>query len=211
MRNDEIRYKRLIKITQHQRLSGKPTKGVHSDKKLWQSIYNMNNDTAHKVSRKIVNLATAYNCSVIIFEKLSGFKAEKKQSRTKKLNLKLNYWLYGKIIEYTKYKAYAEGILTVEVNPFMTSQICYRNELAGERFSPAYIRGKSLIMFSDGSILNADFNGSMNLHRKFWGTFPSLKGRKIKEERKEIKKEIERFINKTLQQCRVAHIQDTVA
>ncbi|MDI3508695.1 MAG: putative transposase [Clostridiales bacterium] len=198
---DDIRYERLIKITEHQRLSGTPTKGVHSDKELWQSIYNINNDTAHKISRKIVGLALQYNCQIIIFEKLSGFKAKKKQSKAKKLNLKLNYWMYGKIIEYTKYKAYAEGILTKQVNPFMTSQICYKNELAGERFSPADINGKSLIMFTDGTILNADFNGSMNLHRKFWRTFPSLKGRKLKEEKKEIKKQI---IEKTSQQCGAA-------
>ena len=120
------------------------------------------------------------------------------------MNLKRNYWLRGKIIDYARYKAFWEKIYVVQVSAAYTSQICYKSDLSGERFSFKRENGKSMIMFTDGSVLNADFNASMNLHRKFYKTFPHI-DRKVHAKNKEsIKEQITLFKDKTLQQCRVA-------
>ena len=179
---NDLRYSALKTITEKQKLSGKPVKGERSNKNLWQYISNLNEDIAHQVSARIVALAKEFNCQVIIFENLNNFNRKAKNKATR-LNLKLNYWLHGKIVDYTRYKAYAEKILTVERSPFMTSQIHYKSNQVGERFSPASEFGKSLIMFEDGTTLNADFNASLNLHRKFHKTFPKLVMKEIKQKK----------------------------
>jgi len=183
---NDLRYSVLQQITKNQRLSGKPVKGEHSNKNLWAYVSNLNEDTAHKVSRQIVNLAKEYSVDVIIFEQLKHFKQKKGVSKAKRMNLKRNYWLHGKIIDYTRYKAYHEKIYTVERNAFMTSQIFYKDTQAGERFSPKSVNGKSLIVFEGKSILNADFNASMNLHRQFYKTFPRISIKEAKAKQKDL-------------------------
>lgn len=191
---NDLRYSALQKITKKQRLSGTSVKGEGSNKNLWAYVSNLNEDAAHKVSSRIIKLAKVYGVDVIIFENLKNFKQKKGISKAKKMNLKRNYWLHGKIINYAKYKAYHEKIYVVERSAFMTSQICYKDAQVGERFSPKSINGKSQIVFEDKSILNADFNASMNLHRKFYKTFPSVK----LKEGKARKKDLNKFITQNL-------------
>jgi len=60
-----------------------------------------------------------------VFEHLAHFKPEKgKYSR--RANSKRSYWLRGKIFNYSKYKAWNEGIVTTRVNPRNTSRDCAR-------------------------------------------------------------------------------------
>lgn len=200
---NDIRFHALQKITQNQRLSGKPVKGESSNQLLWDYVQNLNKDTAHQVSSRIITLAKEHKVDVIIFEHLKNF-SQRGVSKARKLNLKLNYWLCGKIIEYTQYKAYGEKIYVCQVSAAYTSQICYRNSFSGERFSFKGANGKSLIMFEDGTVLNADFNASMNLHRKFYKTFPSIDIGVHKAKKEAILDKIAHIKDKTLQQCRVA-------
>lgn len=188
-KTNQLRYNALKTITHKQKLSGKPVKDEKSNKKLWEYIKNLNEDTAHQVSAKIVKLAKEYDCQVIIFEHLKSFSKNGKD-KTARMNLKLNYWLHGKIVKYASYKAYGEKIITVERNPFMSSQIHYSKDIVGERFSPNG-SGKSLIMFEDRTMLNADFNGSANMHRKFYQTFPKVNMKEVREKRKQIKEKLE--------------------
>ena len=80
----------------------------------------------------------------------------------------------------------------------MTSQIHYKSNQVGERFSPASNYGKSLILFEDGSILNADFNASLNLHRKFFKTFPSVVMKEIKQKKLVIKAKLKELFKEPL-------------
>lgn len=187
---NDSRYSALKKITKKQRQSGKLVKGEKSNKNLWKYISNLNNDTAHQVSARIVNLAKEYGCQIIIFEHLKNFSKNGK-TKAARLNLKLNYWLHGKIVKFTNYKAYGEKILTVERSPFMTSQIHYKDNTVGERFSPKGEIGKSLILFEDGKVLNADFNASLNMHRKFFKTFPKVKLKEVQQKRRRLKKQLQ--------------------
>jgi len=184
-KNNHLRYKALQKITKKQRLSGKPVRGEKSNKNLWEYVSNLNEDTAHQISARIIKLAIEYDVEVVVFEHLKKFKQKKGVSKAKKMNLKRNYWLHGKIIKYTRYKAYHEKIYVTERSPFMTSQIHYKDDQVGERFSPTG-NGCSLVVFEDGKKLNADFNGSMNLHRKFFKTFPSIDKKDVKRRKAKI-------------------------
>jgi putative transposase len=90
------------------------------------------------------------------------------------MNRKRANQLRGKINQYAKQKAYAGGTVTVEVNPHGTSQYCSRCGQKGERFS--YQNGKR-IKLKWGKLfwcphcsyeVNADYNGSVNVHHSFF-------------------------------------------
>ena len=100
------------------------------------------------------------------------------------MNRKRANQLRGKINQRACEKAFAEGIVTVEVNPHGTSQYCSRCGAKGERFS---YRGGQRIKAKWGKFFrcsvcnyeaNADFNGSANVHHSFyheWHWQPRLK------------------------------------
>ncbi|MCL6639478.1 MAG: transposase [Firmicutes bacterium] len=178
---DYHRYQHMKLVSKHQWLSRKPVKGEGSDKLLWGHVRRMNDYYAHMVSRRIVKICEdirkAYPGAeiVILFERLRKIKA--KGSKSCRLNRKQANLLKGKIIEFTRYKAYYLGIVTVEVNPHGTSQYCSRCGHKGERFS--FVEGKRVKM-KGGKLffcphckylVNADFNASVNVHHSFYGEF----------------------------------------
>jgi transposase len=82
--------------------------------------------------------------------------------------------LRGKINQYAREKAFAQGTCTVEVNPHGTSQYCSRCGARGERFS---YRGGKRVQEKWGKLFGclvchyeaqADFNASVNVHRSFY-------------------------------------------
>jgi putative transposase len=76
-------------------------------------------DTAHYVSKRLVEVAREYN-AVIVFEDLE--KIRENSNGGKKLSWEKPLWCYRRIQEYTGYKALLEGIRTVYVNPARTSR-----------------------------------------------------------------------------------------
>jgi putative transposase len=76
-------------------------------------------DSAHYVSRRLVEVAREYN-AVIVFEDLE--KIRENGSGGKKLSWEKPMWCYRRIQEYTEYKALIEGIKTIYVNPARTSR-----------------------------------------------------------------------------------------
>jgi putative transposase len=90
---------------------------------LWRKIRNLDEDTAHRVSRRIVEFAQEHGAAIIVFEHLGRFRPERgKYSR--RANEKRSYWLRGRIFEYTRYKGWEEGLVTCRVNPRDTSREC---------------------------------------------------------------------------------------
>jgi len=178
---DYHRYLHMKLISKHQWLSGKPVKGENSNKLLWAHIRRMNDYFAHVVSKRIVEVCgeirREYPGSeqIILFERLRKIKP--KGSKSRRLNRKQANQLKGKIIRFTRYKAYYLGVVTVEVNPHGTSQYCSRCGQKGERFS--YIDGKR-VETKGGKLfycphcrylVNADFNASVNVHHSFYQEF----------------------------------------
>jgi len=76
-------------------------------------------DTAHRVSRKLVEVAREYN-AVIVFEDLDELRGNSNGGR--RLSWMKPLWCYRRIQEYAEYKALLECIKTVYVNPARTSR-----------------------------------------------------------------------------------------
>jgi putative transposase len=180
---DQQRYRHLKRIAKKQRLSGKPVKGEHSNQQLWQHVRRMNEDAAHQVARVIANVCAKYPGCVLLFERLRKIKANG-GSKSRRLNRKWANHLRGKITHYARNKAFAEGTVTVEVNPHGTSHYCSRCGRKGERFS--YREGKRLkakwgkLFWCPhcGYEAHADFNASVNMHHSFcheWHWQPRFK------------------------------------
>jgi putative transposase len=76
-------------------------------------------DTAHYVSKRLVEVAREYN-AVIVFEDLE--KIKENNNGGKKLSWEKPLWCYRRIQEYTEYKALLKSIKTIYVNPARTSR-----------------------------------------------------------------------------------------
>jgi len=109
---------------------------------------------------------------------------QKGDSKSRRLNRKQANQLKGKINQQAREKAYASGVVSVEVNPHATSQYCSRCGAKGMRFSllaGQRIVGKGGKLFSCPVChyeCHADFNASVNVHRSFFREFhwqPRLK------------------------------------
>lgn len=183
---DQHRYRHLKRIGKKQWLSGKPIKGEHSNGQLSQHIRRMNTDAAHKTGRAIAEVCAKYPGCLLLFERLRKIKT-RGGSKSRRLNRKQANQLRGQINRLAKEKAYAQGTVTVEVNPHGTSQYCARCGAKGERFS---FRGGQRSKERGGKLFwcpqchyeaNADFNASVNVHHSFfhelhWQPHPKRSG-----------------------------------
>src|SRR5215470_740350 len=107
------------------------------------------------------------------FPRLRAIRAGK-ASKSRRMNRRRANQLRGKINQHAREKAYAQGIVTVEVNPHGTSHYCSRCGAKGERFS---YRGGKRITEKWGKLFfcpvchyeaHADFNASVNVHHSFY-------------------------------------------
>ncbi len=180
---DQHRYRHLKRIAKKQWQSGKPIKGERSNQQLWAHIRRHHQDTAHKTARAIVEVCEQYPGCVLVFERLRVIKP-KGGSKSRRLNRKQANQLKGKINQLAKEKAYAIGVVSVEVNPHGTSQYCARCGSKGVRFtSQAGQRvpskgGKLFFCPVCSYVCHADFNASVNVHHSFFREFhwqPRLK------------------------------------
>jgi IS605 OrfB family transposase len=99
----------------------------------------LNADTAHRISRRIVDFAQAAGASILVFEHLGNLRPERgKYSR--RANAKRSYWLRGKMVAYAGYKAWNVGIVTCRVNPKDTSRRCARCGAEVARYKAGEVR-----------------------------------------------------------------------
>ena len=170
---DQHRYGHLKRIAKKQWQSGKPVQGEHSNQQLWGHVRRQNEDAAHKVAHRIADVCAKYPGCVLLFERLRKIKP-KGGSKSRRMNRRQANQLRGKINQHARDKAYAQGVVTAEVNPHGTSQYCSQCGAKGERFS--YLGGKR-IKVKWGKLFgcpvchyeaNADFNASVNVHHSFY-------------------------------------------
>ena len=170
---DRARYLHLKKISKKQYLSGKPVKGEHSNQQLWTHVRRMNEDAAHKVSRIIASVCRKYPGCILLFERLRTIN-HGGGSKSRRMNRRQSNQLRGKINQYAKDKNYAQGLVTIEVNPHGTSQYCSRCGAKGERFSyrnGVWVKAKWGKIFRCSVChyeANADHNASVNMHHSFY-------------------------------------------
>jgi IS605 OrfB family transposase len=173
---DQHRYRHLKKIAKKQWQTGQAVKGEGSNQQLWAHIRRQNLDTAHKTARAIVDVCEKYPGCVLIFEHLRQIKP-KRGSKSRRLNRKQANQLKGKINQLAKEKAYARGVVSVEVNPHGTSQYCSRCGGKGVRFTyqaGQRVTGKGGKLFFCPDChyeCHADFNASVNVHHSFFREF----------------------------------------
>jgi transposase len=173
---DQQRYRHLRRIGTKQWLSGKPIKGERSNVLLWRHMRRMNTHAAHRTTRAIARMCAKYPGCVLLFERLRKIKA-RGQSKSRRLNRKQANQLRGQITQLAREKAFAQGTVTIEVNPHGTSQFCSRCGSKGERFS---LRGEMRVKERGGKLfacsacgyeVHADWNASVNVHHSFYGEF----------------------------------------
>lgn len=170
---DQHRYRLLRRVAKKQWQSGKPVKGEWSNQQLWAHIRRLNLDSAHKTARAIVEVCEQYPGCVLVFERLRKIKPQG-GGACRRLNRKQANQLKGKINQLAKEKAYASGVVSVEVNPHGTSQYCARCGAKGLRFS---LLAGQRVLGKGGKLFycpvchyecHADFNASCNVHNSFF-------------------------------------------
>ena len=147
IKSKRIKYKRLRAKLQ--------SKGTRSSKRLLKKISGREKRFMrywnHVISKQIVN-----NCEAgtIVLENLKGIRNVRKG---RKFNFWLNGWSFYQLQNFITYKALQQGIRTIKVSPYHTSQICSKCGELGSRFKGFF--GCSHCGYS----LNADLNASFNL------------------------------------------------
>jgi IS605 OrfB family transposase len=111
-------------------------------------------DYLHRISKAIVQEATAHGCDTIAFEELTDIRL--RMSGTKKLHT----WAFRRLYDYVAYKAEAEGIKATQVDPAYTSKRCSKcgTTLDENRTSQA-----NFCCQKCGYEVNADYNAAKNI------------------------------------------------
>ncbi|HZO72577.1 MAG TPA: transposase [Ktedonobacteraceae bacterium] len=161
-----LRKRQLGRVARNRRKTGIIAEGERDNAHLWAKIRALNEDSAQQVSARIVQFAKEHQASILVFEHLGNFKPEKGKY-SKRSNEKRSYWLRGKIFQYSKYKAWNDGIITCRVSPRNTSRQCARCGGLVARYDagqPAegYTPGAPLVYCSHCQMRgNADRNASI--------------------------------------------------
>lgn len=186
------RRKRLLgRIARNRRLTGIIAQGEQDNAALWRKINALDEDEAHRVSRRIVEFARGYGATILVFEHLGNFKPTRGRY-SKWANEKRSYWLRGRIFKYSRYKAWEYGIFTCRVIPRNTSRLC-GGRVSREReeqatFPPLcggwvfrYQEGQVPLTYQSGAPLvlcpvcgkkgQADFNATQVIGYKFFARY----------------------------------------
>ena len=156
-----------------QRTKNKNNRLKSNRKPISNVIKNIQDTTSHQMSRKIVNFALEFDNPVVFFEDLKSMK--KNRLRVKSGGKEGKYqrrmiaaWNYAELITKTNYKLKAEGIWTMEINPYLTSQKCSNCGTIGIRTGSTFhceACGFGCGSTPQGTIgqYNADVNASINI------------------------------------------------
>lgn len=125
------------------------------------------NDYIHKSTNKLVNHLVSHNINTLIIGQNPGWKQEINIGKRNNQNF-VGIPFY-KIIEQLKYKCELVGIECVVIEENYTSKCSFfDNEVVGKHDVYLGKRVKrGLFKLSDGVIVNADVNGSLNILRKY--------------------------------------------
>jgi IS605 OrfB family transposase len=115
-------------------------------------------DYLHRVSKRIVQEATAHDCTHIAFENLTYIRDSLPNER------KFHQWAHARLVQYVQYKAAEVGIEVVFVEPENTSRRCCEcgHTSAGNRVERDLFACREC-----GATANADYNAAKNIGWKF--------------------------------------------
>ena len=145
-------------------------------KTLSGKLLRQRKDHDHVLSKRLVQNATPG--STIVLENLSNIR-ERVTHKRGEGQRRMHSWSFAQFHRFLAYKAEAQGIEVVKIDPRHTSQTCSRcgHQARTNRRSPSLFRCRNC-----GYCLNADLNASYNLRDKYVSSLasagtPSLVGR----------------------------------
>ncbi len=161
---------------------------------LTEHLDAMKDDRAKKAAHVIVEAAWKHRVHWLVFEDLTGYRPE--QELTRNVNRRLRNWNRRKVVEQVKQLAECYGLRVYDrAAPAYTSRVCAVCGHVGARFSqivaaqeqrdarfktPKGLKAGLRQVLPGGQmfacphcrrIVNADFNASLNLHRRFERSF----------------------------------------
>jgi len=171
------RRKRILGIIATKRVkTGILQEGVQDNARRFKKLRDIDVNEAHQVSHRIVEFCVTHGAKILVFEHLGNFRPQKGRYSARG-NEKRTYWLRGKIFQYSKYKAWEQGIVTSRVNPANTSRLCckcgfevYRYQYHPDLEHP-YQAGAPNFLCQDpwcGAKGNADRGAAVNVGKKLF-------------------------------------------
>ncbi len=123
-------------------------------------------DYLHKASREIIKYCKKYNVSKIIIGNNKGWKQNSQLS--KKVNQHFIQIPYNRLIQMLEYKAQEIGVTVIITEESYTSGTSFvDNEMpVEENYNKSRRIKRGLFKTSDGSVINADVNGSYQIMKK---------------------------------------------
>jgi IS605 OrfB family transposase len=118
---DQHRFQQRKRVAKNHWQAGKAVKGERSNQQVWAHVRRQHGDCAHKTARAIVEVCEKDPGGVLVFERLRTIKASG-GSKARRLNRKQATQPKGTSNQLAQEKAYAIGVVSVEVNPHGTSQ-----------------------------------------------------------------------------------------
>jgi IS605 OrfB family transposase len=173
-----LRKRELGRIARNRSRTGIIARRQQDNADLWRKIRNADENLSHLVSARIVQFAKEQGASILVFEHLGKLKPEKGKY-SKRGNSKRAFWMKGRIFQYSKYKAWNEGIITSRVNPRNTSRECARCGAEVARYcfgqpSEGYTPGAPLVLCPTcGMKGHADRNASLVIGKRLVARYPS--------------------------------------
>ena len=138
---------------------------------LLQSVYtrrtNRLTDLLHKITTQLVNHLDSYNIDTVIFGHNIGQKQDINLGKV--TNQNFVQIPFTQLMQLLKYKCELRGIMFIETEESYTSKcsfldeesICKHSSYRGKRLK------RGLFETSNGTLINADVNGSLNIGRKY--------------------------------------------
>ena len=114
-------------------------------------------ETNHIVSKKVVEEAVKSGVGTIALEDLTNIR--KRIKGNKRIRSRLHRWAWYELQQFVEYKAKAEGISVVYVNPAYSSQVCSKCDCLGSRHKHIFKCPNC------GSYQHSDRNAAVNLLR----------------------------------------------
>lgn len=112
-------------------------------------------ETNHIISKRIVEEARASGASILVLENLKNIRQRIRGK--KRMRSRLHRWAWYELQQFVEYKAQAQGIKVVYVNPAYTSQTCSQCGCLGSRQKHRFKCSNC------GSYQHSDCNGAINL------------------------------------------------
>jgi IS605 OrfB family transposase len=156
---------RRDKVLGQIRHKSKLTKKLHKGfcKGLYRRARGINHNMAKHISKEIVQFASYYGASVVVFENLKDWKPKAGRKRST-LKQRFHGWLHRLLVQLTENKFVEIGGKVELVYPRGTSSWAYDGSGQIKRSKYNY----ALATFASGKRYSADLNGSQNIAARYW-------------------------------------------